>query len=156
MNPDEVQTNIIESLQKKAESFMSDKNRIAKAIAVILRNCLEVFHGDNLSDEQMKSFNPLIRGAIYSFLVDYGDDYTNVDSEDNVKKCRYYIYAKTLEFLHNEGVTNLEITKFCNIIDDHIYNPLHDLAQGGAKLSVCEFFDVPDYWEDCIYYKIKI
>lgn len=74
----------MEDLQKMAVSLIQEKNRIAKAAAIFLRNQLEDFHVDHLSDVQMKSLNPLIRGAIYSFLVDYGDNYAEIDSVTNI------------------------------------------------------------------------
>lgn len=39
---------------QKATSMLNDKNRIAKAIAVYLRNNIEDFHFNYLSDEQMR------------------------------------------------------------------------------------------------------
>jgi hypothetical protein len=40
----------------------------AKYIAMVVRNELENFHSENLSDAQMKELNPLIRNAICTAL----------------------------------------------------------------------------------------
>ncbi len=43
----------------------------AKYIAIVVRNAMEDFHHQNLSDGQMKELNPIIRNAIYSALYAY-------------------------------------------------------------------------------------
>ncbi len=43
----------------------------AKYIAIVVRNAMEDFHHKNLSDEQMKELNPIIRNAIYSAIYAY-------------------------------------------------------------------------------------
>ena len=40
-------------------------------VAMVVRNALENFHSQHLSDAQMKELNPLIRGAIYNALYVY-------------------------------------------------------------------------------------
>lgn len=40
-------------------------------VAMVVRNALEDFHCQHLSDAQMKELNPLIRGAIYNALYAY-------------------------------------------------------------------------------------
>lgn len=50
--------------------MMTDRNFKAKLIAMYVRNHMEDFHADYLSDEQMKELNPLIRNAIYTAIVD--------------------------------------------------------------------------------------
>lgn len=47
----------------------NDLNFKAKAIAAYIRMNMEDFHCKHLSDAQMKELNPLIRNAIYTFLV---------------------------------------------------------------------------------------
>ena len=37
-------------------------------IAMVVRNAMEDFHSDHLSDVQMKELNPIIRDAIYTAL----------------------------------------------------------------------------------------
>jgi hypothetical protein len=41
----------------------------AKLIAISIRNGMEDFHVNNLSDSQMKELNPLVRNSIYDFLI---------------------------------------------------------------------------------------
>lgn len=43
----------------------------AMFMAMVVRNSMEQFHIDNLSDAQMKELNPIIRQAIYDGLVQY-------------------------------------------------------------------------------------
>jgi ribosomal protein L37E len=50
--------------------MMKDKNFKAKLIAMYVRNNIEDFHAEHLSDEQMRELNPLIRNAIYTAIVD--------------------------------------------------------------------------------------
>lgn len=77
-----------EELAKMASSLLNDKNRIAKAIAVFIRNKIEDFHVKYLSDEQMRNLNPLIRNAVFTFLNDFGDEYTLISSSSNEKNYR--------------------------------------------------------------------
>lgn len=41
---------------------------MAKYIAIVVRNAMEDFHARNLSDDQMKQLNPIIRNAVYTAL----------------------------------------------------------------------------------------
>ena len=41
---------------------------MAKFLAMLVRNGMEDFHHNHLSDEQMKELNPIIRNAIYTGL----------------------------------------------------------------------------------------
>lgn len=45
----------------------------AMYIAMVVRNQLEDFHCEHLSDEQMAKLNPLIRNAIYTALYALAD-----------------------------------------------------------------------------------
>jgi hypothetical protein len=45
-----------------------ERKRIAKFLAMCVRNNMEDFHCEHLSDEQMRELNPLIRDAIYTGL----------------------------------------------------------------------------------------
>lgn len=58
--------------------LLDDKNLQAKLIASYVRNNIENFHADYLSDDQMKELNKLIRNAIYTALVDIDDALMNV------------------------------------------------------------------------------
>lgn len=42
--------------------------QMAKYVAMVVRNALEDFHCEHLTDEQMKQLNPLIRNAIATAL----------------------------------------------------------------------------------------
>lgn len=44
----------------------------AKVIAITVRNAMEDFHAENLTDEQMAVLNPIIRNAIYTGLFAIG------------------------------------------------------------------------------------
>ena len=47
----------------------SDADRVfAMFIAMVIRNAMEDFHSQHLSDEQMKQLNPIIRNAICTAL----------------------------------------------------------------------------------------
>ena len=152
---DEERSQGLESLQKMTASMTQDKNRIAKAAAAFLRNQIEDFHVCYLSDDQMKSLNPLIRGAIYSFLVDFGDNYTKISSKSNINKCADYILSLTIDFLRKESFPESQIKEFAEVIIDQTAVPLLDLAKGGGMLVGYEWLYVPKYWEDCVYFKIK-
>lgn len=58
--------------------LLEDKNLQAKLIASYVRNNIEKFHSNNLSNDQMKELNMLIRNAIYTALVDIDDALINV------------------------------------------------------------------------------
>lgn len=145
----------MKALKNMAVSLIQDKNRIAKAAAAFMRNQLENFHVDYFSDKQMKLLNPLIRGAIYSFLIDFNDSYEKIASKHNIEKCYNYIYYLTIDLLRNEGISQIGIEQFYDIVIDHIGTPLLDLARGGNMLAGYELFYVPKYWEDCVYHNIK-
>lgn len=44
---------------------------LAKYIAIVVRNAMENFHREHLTDAQMKELNPIIRNAICSALHAY-------------------------------------------------------------------------------------
>lgn len=47
---------------------MNQAQMTAMYIAQAVRNAMEDFHADNLSDDQMRQLNPIIRDAIYTAL----------------------------------------------------------------------------------------
>lgn len=66
-------------------SFLQpDENtkRLAKYIAIAVRNAMEGFHVAHLTDAQMKELNPIIRNAICSAL----HAYLNVDNYPNARE----------------------------------------------------------------------
>ena len=50
---------------KKVVQWMKD---FTKYIAIVVRNAMEDFHCEHLSDAQMKELNPIIRNAIYTAI----------------------------------------------------------------------------------------
>lgn len=58
---------------------------IAKVIAMVVRNSMEDFHAKQLTDDQMKELNPIIRNAVYSALVllTYAGDESDVAKHQN-------------------------------------------------------------------------
>jgi len=52
--------------QRRAE--MSPLQELAMYIAQVVRNEMEDFHAEHLSDAQMKELNPIVRNAIYTAL----------------------------------------------------------------------------------------
>jgi len=58
-NPQVIQT-IIEGLRAQS-----------KYCAIVVRNAMEDFHSKNLTDEQMKGLDPIIRNAIYTALYTF-------------------------------------------------------------------------------------
>lgn len=147
---DEEKRQVDEKLATMASALLNDKNRIAKAIAVLLRNELEDFHVEYLSDEQMRDFNPLIRNAVFTFLNDFGDEYTLIASPKNKKLCLNYIKKATIAYLQERGISSEGIDNFINIVNKCINVSMRDLANGGIMLAGCGFL-VPQYWEDCVY-----
>ena len=104
------------ALKELASAFIADKNKIAKAISAYLRNQLEDFHIEYLSDEQMRYLNPLIRNAIFSFLVDYGDDYSKISYTTELL-CSKYVECLTTPFLKRTLTDNIYGRKneTCNV-----------------------------------------
>ena len=52
-----------------AEPALSDETRqFATCIAMVIRNALEDFHCQHLSDDQMRQLNPIIRSAVATAL----------------------------------------------------------------------------------------
>ena len=58
------------------ENLLNNLDFKAKAIAAYVRMNIEDVHCEHLSDKQMKELNPLIRNAIYTFLVDESNGHT--------------------------------------------------------------------------------
>ena len=44
---------------------------LSKYIAIVIRNAMEDFHCQHLSDAQMKELNPIIRNAVFTALYAY-------------------------------------------------------------------------------------
>lgn len=138
-------------LSNMASSIITDNNRIAKAIAVYIRNKIEDFHVKYLSDDQMRVLNPLIRNAIYSFLIDFGEGYKKIILPANEKKIVDYVISNTIPYLSSQKLAPIAITSYKRLIKSEIGLPLTDLSNGGQLLAGYEWLYVPDYWEDCVY-----
>lgn len=72
----EERQNMAAIIEDFEETLENDLNFRAKAIAAYVRMNMEDFHCKCLSDEQMKELNPIIRNAIYTFLIDERDKNT--------------------------------------------------------------------------------
>lgn len=68
--PEEGQKKVLEMIEEK---LRNDNDFLAKTIAAYIRMNIEDFHHSNLTDEQMKELNPLIRNAVYTFLEDWSE-----------------------------------------------------------------------------------
>lgn len=87
-----------------AKDLLCDNNRLAKAVAYYIRNGIENFHVNYLSDEQMRELNPLIRNAIYTFLVDFKQGINEIASDENIRICIDYVFRSTHPYLLHEGL----------------------------------------------------
>jgi len=58
-------------MQKEFDEIVQEDPIAARAlvIAMYVRNSIEDFHAEHLSDAQMKELNPLVRNAIYTALI---------------------------------------------------------------------------------------
>ena len=60
---------------KKPDKYAIDvMKRYAQYIAMVVRNAMEDFHCEHLSDEQMKELNPIVRNAICTALNAFLND----------------------------------------------------------------------------------
>ena len=143
--------NTNEMLKNLGSSLRDDKNRIAKAISAYIRNQIEDFHANYLSDEQMKELNPIIRNAIYTYLIDFPNIFQVCLSGSDDIKCGEYILHDTLIFLKSQGFDDLRIKEFACLISNNIDIPLRDISLGCMLLAGYEMIWVPNYWEDCKY-----
>lgn len=138
-------------LSSIASELLVDKNRLSKSIAAFIRNKIEDFHVEFLSDEQMRKLNPLIRNAIFSFLSDYKGDFSSIATLSNEKLCSNYILNNTLPFLRDQNISEIGVKQFETIIYDTVDIPFIDITKGGLMLTAYEWLYVPKYWEDCVY-----
>lgn len=138
-------------LQKVAKQILNDNNRLAKAIAFHVRNAIEDFHVMYLSDEQMRELNPLIRNAIYTFLIDNERIDKKTFKEKNVICCTNYVIHNTAPFLVALGIENGIVDEFNKIVYTALDIALCDVAHGCEMMAGYEVVYVPKYWEDCVY-----
>jgi len=55
-------------MAKKKPRATATQRELAKLFAMIVRNAMEDFHVEHLSDDQMRQLNPIIRNAICTAL----------------------------------------------------------------------------------------
>lgn len=140
-----------EVLILKGKELIGNQNQLAKSIAAYLRNQIEDFHVAHLSDNEMKELNPLIRNAIFSYLLDYGNDYLYIGSDKSIIQSLEYIYNNTFKYLNDKGLSDKDLDKFYMIIKEGLTITLKDLEMGAIMLAGYSILYVPSYWEDCIY-----
>ena len=140
-----------EYLGALAKDLLCDNNLLAKAVAYYIRNGIEDFHMNYLSDEQMRELNPLIRNAIYTFLVDFKQGINKIASDENIGICIDYVFRSTHPHLLHEGLKMVQIDEFDEAVTPKIDAALYDISQGGLMLAGYEAIYVPKYWEDCVY-----
>lgn len=54
--------------RKKQHADLSELQRMTMYVAQVVRDEMEGFHAEHLSDEQMAELNPIVRDAIYTAL----------------------------------------------------------------------------------------
>ncbi len=54
--------------EKPPQEFSEETRHLAIYVAMVVRNTMEDFHCQHLSDEQMRELNPIIRNAIGTAL----------------------------------------------------------------------------------------
>lgn len=54
-----------------SEQAITGMQEFSKYIAIVIRNAMEDFHCQHLSDAQMKELNPIIRNAVYTAMYTY-------------------------------------------------------------------------------------
>jgi hypothetical protein len=57
--------------EKKDLTLSIETRKLAMYLASVVRNSMEDFHCQHLSDDQMKELNPIIRDALYTALYAY-------------------------------------------------------------------------------------
>lgn len=118
-------------LKQMASEILCDKNRLAKAIAVHMRNGIENFHWKYLSDDNMREINPKIRNAIYTFLVDLGDKVDKVSMEDDANTCFDYVIANTYDYLIGIGISDELSNKFYEEVLSRLYQSFYEISDDG-------------------------
>ena len=109
---------------------------------------LTIYH---LSDDDMRTLNPLIRNAIFSFLIDYRHENVNINNAElRIYACEY-IQKNTIGFFRELRISDKVIAEFYVIIKDCIADTFLDIEMGAVMLAGYSMIYVPSYWEDCVY-----
>lgn len=141
----------LDFIKDVASEVLNDKNRLAKAIAVHIRNGIEDFHWKYLSDEDMHELNPRIRNAIYTFLMDFKKDICSISAECDRHGCIDYIANNAYIYLLDIGISNELVVEFDECVFKRLYESFYDISNGGMMMAELEILRVPKYWEDCVY-----
>lgn len=131
--------------------MLGDKNRLAKAIAVHVRNGIEDFRWKYLSDDNMREINPRIRNAIYTFLIGFKKDISEISCDYDVEKCFDYVIANTYDYLIGIGISHELSNEFYEEVLSRLYQSFYDISDGGMAMVGLENIYVPKYWENCVY-----
>lgn len=140
-----------EILLEKGKQLINDKNNLAKSIAVYIRNKMEDIHADHLFDDNMKTLNPLIRNAIFSFLIDYKNENANINNVELRTYACEYIQKNTISFFRELRISDKVIDEFYVIIKDCVSDTFLDIEMGAVMLAGYSMIYLPSYWEDCVY-----
>ena len=135
---------------ERGKEMLEDPNRLAKVTAVYLRDQLKNFQGEHLSDEQMAVLVPLIRNAVFTYLKDYGEDYSGLACEESLADAVGYVSRGISPILRIQGLSSELIAEFMDIVDEFIYVPFKDFEMGSYLMAAYEV-NVPVDWEDCVY-----
>ena len=141
----------LDFIKDVASEVLNDKNRLAKAIAVHIRNGIEDFHWKYLSDEDMHELNPRIRNAKYTFLMDFKKDICSISAECDTHGCIDYIANNAYIYLLDIGISNELVVEFDECVFKRLYESFYDISNGGMMMAELEILRVPKYWEDCVY-----
>lgn len=104
----------------------------------------------------MRELNPLIRNAIYTFLVDFKQEMKEIASDKNIKNCIDHVIENIHPFLLQEKLTKKAIRKFYEAVAEMIDVALCDISKGGLMLAIYGTFYVPKYLEDCEYISMPV
>lgn len=140
-----------EYLASKGKELINDKNILSKSIAAFIRNQIENFHANHLSDDEMKELNPLIRNAVYSYIIDYDNKFIDISNDESVADAFKYLYMNTFGYLNCKEIPREDLNDFYMTIKDCLYITFNDLENGAIMLAGYSIFYVPEYWEDCVY-----
>ena len=118
-----------EYLASKGKELINDKNLLSKSIAAFIRNQIENFHANHLSDDEMKELNPLIRNAVYSYIIDYDNKFIDISNDESVADAFKYLYMNTFGYLNCKEIPREDLNDFYMTIKDCLYITFNDLVQ---------------------------
>jgi hypothetical protein len=100
-------------MAKRRPRLLKDTKQTAMLVAMTIRNAMEDFHIQHLSDAQMKELNPIIRNAVATALYalrNYGED----------EACTKFVNFQTILFppYWEEPQLNEEFKKFVKYLEE--------------------------------------